>query len=149
MPITMNIRGITKDDYEYVVSVLDDWWGGPAGQGAHPIFFHELGQEALIAENEGAIVGFLFGFVAPTDPRTGYVHLVGIHPEHRRGGVGKSLYARFIENCASAGASQMKAITTPGNDGSVRFHEALGFSVNSDSHYAGRDRSRIIFTKDL
>ncbi len=149
MPTKMNIRGIMKADYDYVVSVLDRWWGGPAGQGAHPIFFHELGQQALIAEEAGSIVGFLFGFVAPTDPRLGYVHLVGIHPEHRRGGVGKALYGHFIDNCREAGAQLMKAITTPGNDGSIRFHEALGFSVTRDPDYAGRDRSRIIFTKDL
>ena len=125
----MQIRGITKADYDYVVSVLDWWWGGPAGQGAHPIFFHELGRHSLIASEDESIVGFLFGFVAPTEPATAYIHLVGIHPERRRGGVGKALYMHFMKNAQAAGAAQLKAITTPGNAGSIQFHEALGFTV--------------------
>ena len=44
------IRGITKSDFDYIVSVLDRWWGGPSSERAHPVFFYELGEQALIAE---------------------------------------------------------------------------------------------------
>lgn len=145
----MNIRGFTKADYDYIVSVLDSWWAGPGGERPHPVFFYELGRDALIAEEGGEVVGFLLGFVAPGEPKTGYVHLVGIHPEHRRGGVGKALYSKFVERCQAQGALRLKAITNVGNEGSVRFHEALGFKVREDPSYAGRDRARLVFTKDL
>ncbi len=114
----MKIRGITKADFDYIVSVLDRWWGGPSGERAHPVFFYELGDQALIAEEETEVVGFLLGFVAPTHPPTGYVHLVGIHPDHRRRGVGKELYKQFTERCRAAGVGRLKAITTVGNEGS-------------------------------
>jgi len=143
------IRGITKSDFDYIVSVLDRWWGGPSSERAHPVFFYELGEQALIAEEEGEVVGFLLGFVSPDDPRTAYIHLVGIHPEYRRRGVGKRLYVRFTERVAKEGVEHLKAITTVGNDGSVRFHEALGFGVAVDPDYAGKGRSRVVFTKDL
>jgi GNAT superfamily N-acetyltransferase len=146
----MKIRGITKTDYDYIVSVLDRWWGGPSGERAHPIFFYELGDQALIAETEeGETIGFLLGFLAPTTPVTGYIHLVGIHPDQRRQGVGQKLYQHFTERCRAAGAKRLKAITIPGDDVSVTFHQALGFSVREDGDYAGRGRGRIVFVRDL
>ena len=145
----MRARGITKADYDFVVTVLDRWWGGPSGERAHPMFFYEFGDQALIAEDEGQTIGFLLGFVCQATPPTGYVHLVGIHPEYRRRGVGKALYEQFTERCSTLGARRMKAITTVGNDGSVRFHEALGYSTREEPDYAGPGRGRLVFTKDL
>lgn len=145
----MQIRGITKGDFDHVVSVLDRWWGGPSREQAHPIFFYELGEHALIADDEGEVIGFLLGFVSPVAPRVAYVHLVGIHPEHRRRGVGKRLYEVFTERAREAGASRVKAITNVGNEGSIEFHRALGFDVTEDPHYAGPSRTRIVFTKEL
>ena len=145
----MITRGITKRDFDTITSVLDRWWGGPAGERAHPIFFYELGEHALIAEEDGVLVGFLLGFITSGTPRTGYVHLVGIHPEYRRRAVGKLLYAQFAERAQRAGAERVKAITTVGNEGSVRFHEALGFQVDEDPSYAGEGRARIVFTRAL
>ena len=145
----MKIRDITKADFDYIVSVLDRWWGGPSSERAHPIFFYELGEQALIAEDEGEVIGFLLGFVAPKEPPVAYIHLVGIHPDHRRRGVGKQLYDAFTERARSAGATRLKAITTVGNEGSARFHEALGFDVQERDNYAGPGRSRVVFEKDL
>lgn len=145
----MITRGITKQDYDTIVAVYDRWWGGPSGERAHPVFFYELGEHALIAEEGGELVGFLLGFIADGTPRTGYVHLVGIHPEHRRRSVGKLLYLQFAERAKAAGATRIKAITTVGNDGSVSFHKALGFTVHEDASYAGEGRARVVFLRDL
>jgi len=145
----MKIHGIDKQDFDFFVSVLDRWWGGPSSDRAHPVFFYELGNDALVAEEEGKRVGFLLGFVAPTVPPTGYVHFVGIDPAYRRRGVGKELYEVFADRCRAAGATRIKAITTVGNDGSVQFHEALGFAVAEEADYAGLGRARLVFKKDL
>lgn len=145
----MLIRGIHKGDYDRIVSDLDRWWDGPGGDRAHPVFFHELGRHALIADEGGEIVGFLLGLVADGEPRTGYVHLVGIHPERRRKGVGLELYRTFAERCREAGATRLKAITHVGNEASVRFHDALGFDMREDPDYAGPGRARVVFTKSL
>ncbi|HSY20969.1 MAG TPA: hypothetical protein VK841_02590, partial [Polyangiaceae bacterium] len=81
----MNVRGATKADFDRIVEVIDHWWGGPIGTFAHPVFFYELGEGALVVEQGSDIIGFLFGFVVPGvdgEPRTGdgavrtgYVHL--------------------------------------------------------------------------
>jgi GNAT superfamily N-acetyltransferase len=155
----MNVRRITKRDFDRIVEVIDHWWGGPIGTFAHPIFFYELGDQALVIEQGADTIGFLLGFIGPQAdpgagassnvPRTGYVHLVGIHPEYRRRGVGRQLYDRFVDECREAKCVRMKAITTPGNEGSIRFHVALGWNMQDVEDYAGPGRRRIVFTKPL
>jgi GNAT superfamily N-acetyltransferase len=154
----MDARRITKADFDRIVEVIDHWWGGPIGTFAHPIFFYELGDEALVVENGSEMIGFLLGFlVAGTsgparteaDVRTGYVHLVGIHPDYRRRGVGRLLYDRVTQDCRAAGCRRMKAITTPGHEGSIRFHVALGWVADEVDDYAGPGRRRVVFTKAL
>ena len=157
--IEMLIRGIAKPDYDFIVSVLDRWWGGPSRDLAHPMFYYELGRDALIAEDGGEVAGFLLGFhtrshdssaAGEGDARpVAYIHMVGIHPDHRRRGVGKLLYDAFAERARGAGAVRLKAITNVGNEGSIEFHRALGFDVIEDPDYAGGSRARIVFTKEL
>jgi GNAT superfamily N-acetyltransferase len=145
----MNIRGLQKADYDHLVSVLDRWWGGPAGQHEHPMFAYEFGEHGLVMERDGDVVGFLLGFVTATDPVVAYVHLVGIHPDHRRRGVGKMLYERFAESCSKKGATRIKAIAAVGDESSMRFHTALGFTPKEVPDYAGPGRARVVFVKPL
>ncbi len=144
----LTTRSMTKVDYDFIVRVIDKWWGGPTSALAHPIFFHELGRDATVVEVEGRPVGFLFGFLPP-DSSVGYVHLVGIDPDYRRKQVGSILYQAFEQACVQAGCKSMKAITTLGNEGSVQFHEALGWSVEQVDDYAGPGRARLVFAKRL
>jgi GNAT superfamily N-acetyltransferase len=144
----MQTRPLTKSDYDQIVQVLDRWWGGPTSALAHPIFFYELGRLARVVEVDGVLVGFLLGFVCRDQP-VGYVHLVGIHPDFRRRGVAKMLYGAFEEDCQREGCRELKAITTVGNEGSVRFHTALGWSKQELEDYAGPGRLRVVFTKPL
>lgn len=144
----MHTRPLTKADYDQIVQVIDRWWGGPTNALAHPMFFYELGRLGRVVESDGILVGFLLGFICP-DAAVGYVHLIGIHPDYRRRGVAKLLYRSFEEDCAREGCRRLKAITTLGNEGSVRFHQALGWSMNEVEDYAGPGRLRIVFARDL
>jgi len=146
---TMEIRGLTKVDYDYIISVLDQWWGGPAGRRADPMFFYEFGEHGLVAELDGQVIGFLLGVMLPGPSATGYVHLVGIHPDHRRRQVGKQLYAQFTERCRAAGMKRIKSLASAGHEGPVRFHESMGFQSTEVPDYAGPGRSRVVFVKEL
>lgn len=155
----MITRPLTKDDYDHIVRMIDEWWEGPTAALAHPLFFYELGRLARVADaDDGTLTGFLFGFVAESyfggtpaaataGARIGYVHLVGIHPAYRRRGVGRVLYESFEGACRAEGCVGIKAITTHGNEGSVRFHMAQGFRVANVDDYAGPGRSRVVFEK--
>lgn len=149
----MLIREITKADFDAIVSIMDAWWGGPSALKPEPIFFYEFGSYALVAETDGAMSGFLLGFVSDSGDQTkskiAYVHLVGIDPEHRRKGIARALYEEFAARAQVLGAKSLKAITTTGNEGSVDFHHALGFKTFQDPDYAGKGRARYVFTREL
>lgn len=144
----MKTRRLTKADYDEIVREIDRWWGGPTTALAHPMFYYELGDLARVVEDAGMVVGFLFGFLCP-DGKTGYIHLVGIHPDYRRRGVARMLYTAFEEDCRHAAYKRLKAITTFGNEASVAFHRALGWTSTEVDEYAGPGRMRIVFTKVL
>lgn len=145
----METRKISKADFDVIVEVIDRWWGGPIHTLAHPIFFYELGELAHVVVEDDQIIGFLLGFIAHQPEPTGYVHLVGIHPDFRRKGVGRKLYDSFSRACVAAGCKRLKAITTPGNEASLRFHTAQGWDAKEIEDYAGPGRRRVVFTKEI
>ena len=144
----LHCRPLTKMDYDVIVQIIDQWWGGPTAALAHPMFFYELGRLARVVEAEEQIIGFLFGFLCP-DASVGYVHLVGIHPSYRRRGVGRLLYQAFQEDCRREGCRLLKAITTMGNVASIEFHRALGWGAAQVDDYAGPGRQRVVFTHEI
>ncbi len=148
MALKIQTRALTKAHYDEIVSVIDQWWGGPTTALAHPIFFYELGERSLVAELGDSLVGFLFGFVCQKGT-LGYVHLVGIHPDHRRKRIAHHLYMAFEDECRKAGCTKMKAITTPANEPIQRFHASLGWKREEVRHYAGPDRVRVVHTHEL
>lgn len=154
VPPNFRVRAMTKRDFDHVVQVVDHWWSGPIAVLAHPVFFYELGKHSRVVEDadSGRVVGFLLGFIVPAEeerPACGYVHLVGIDPGYRRKGVARALYNDFTAACLQAGCRRLKAITTAGNEASVRFHQALGWVAVEDENYAGPGRRRMVLTKDL
>jgi GNAT superfamily N-acetyltransferase len=145
----MITRPLGKKDYDHIIQVIDRWWGRPISALAHPLFFYELGSLARVVEHDGILVGFLLGFVAPGPPKTGYVHLVGVHPDYRRRGVSKVLYQTFEEECRAQGCVRLKSIAATANDASVAFHKSLGWAAAVVEDYAGPARPRFAFQKNL
>ena len=131
----MITRPLGKQDYDHIVQIIDRWWGGPTTALAHPIFFYELGSMARVVEHDGILVGFLLGFVAPGPPKTGYVHLVGIHPDYRRRGVGKVLYQTFEEDARAGREAVVEARRCQreqANSQADRHHERVLVTVEVD-----------------
>jgi GNAT superfamily N-acetyltransferase len=142
MPTAQDLDVILRDHARY--------WGERDVRHMHnPMLVHELGDTALVARNgEGEIVGYLFGFVAPVN-RAGYVHLIATRDDVRGQGLGRILYERFERIARERGAVALKAITTPGNRGSIAFHERLGFRATPTPDYAGPGQDRVVFWKGL
>src|ERR1700690_3174489 len=103
----MLLRALAKQDYDQIVQVIDRWSSGPTSTLVHPLFFYELGQFALVVERDTQLVGFLFGFITTGKPPVGYIHLLGIHPEFRRRGIGRLLYAKFEEDSRAGGCTTL------------------------------------------
>ena len=51
VPPNLRVRAMTKQDFDTVVLVVDQWWSGPIAVLAHPVFFYELGKNARVTAN--------------------------------------------------------------------------------------------------
>ncbi|WP_420224456.1 GNAT family N-acetyltransferase [Pigmentiphaga litoralis] len=156
----MHIRALHPSDYALLSPVLDEWWGGrPVGGLLPRLFFEHFGSTSCVLEEDGAIKGFLVGFVSQSMPTIAYIHLVGVSPDKRKQGYGGLLYERFFDLAAVHGCSEVHCITTPINAGSIAFHTQLGFEIvdTGDSvdgipvklDYAGPGQHRVLFRKQL
>jgi ribosomal protein S18 acetylase RimI-like enzyme len=114
----------------------------------HPIFFCELADTAFVARRDGEIAGYLLGFVAPTGD--GYIHFVAVRDDARTLGLGRRLYETFAAAAAQRGATALKALTSPENEGSIAFHRQLGFAdMTLVPDYMGSGRTRVVMRRPL
>jgi predicted GNAT superfamily acetyltransferase len=145
----LKIRHAEPGDHERVVAVIDDWWGGRAMAAMLPkLFFVHFRDTSFVCERDGALAGFLCGFRSQTFPDEAYVHFAGVDPVTRGAGVGRALYERFF--AAVAPRTIVRAVTSPVNERSVAFHQALGFELeHTDPAYDGAGEPRVLLVKRL
>jgi GNAT superfamily N-acetyltransferase len=123
-------RSAEPADGPAVAKAIDDWW--PGRHMVHavcPQLFEHLGDTCVIAEREGALVGFLVGFVSQRMPGTGYVHYAGVRPDCRGLGIGREMYRRFTATVAGRGCTRLYAETGTWNVKSIAFHQDVGFTL--------------------
>lgn len=128
------------------------WWGGRDMAPMLPklFFIHFEGTSFVAEDGDGELAGFLCGFLSQTDDAEAYIHFVGVSPEERGGGVGRALYERFFDEVRGQGRTVVRSVTSPANEGSVEFHEVLGFEVDRVvADYDGPGEDRVLFVKRL
>jgi GNAT superfamily N-acetyltransferase len=87
---------------------------------------------SLVAETDGRVVGFLFGWVGESEfgiaGPTGWVDLIGVDPPYRGRGVGHALTERFIKSGRELRAIEKVATLIDLGQADVReFFVRLGF----------------------
>ncbi len=113
-------------------------------------FLHFEGTSFVAEDDEGKLIAFLIGFLSQSDPDEAYIHFVGVAPEARGSGVGRALYDRFFAEVSGHGRSVVRCVTSPANEGSIAFHESLGFTVDRvATDYDGPGEDRVLFRKFL
>jgi ribosomal protein S18 acetylase RimI-like enzyme len=148
----VSIRHAQPSDYGRVIQHVNAWWGGREMAPMLPkLFFVHFEGTSLVAEtDEGVLAGFLVGFLSQTHADEAYVHFVGVAPEYRGRGLGRDLYEAFFEAVRKHGRTIVRCVTSPANDASVAFHDALGFEVEATAEdYDGRGESRLLLRKRL
>ena len=145
----MHIRHAEPSDYGAVIEVVDQWWGGrPMAPMLPKLFFVHFRDTSFVADDDGAIVGFLCGFRSQTHADEAYIHFVGVDPERRGAGIARDLYEQFFT--AVAPRTIVRAVTAPVNKRSVAFHRALGFEIERvDENYDGHGEARVLLVKQL
>jgi ribosomal protein S18 acetylase RimI-like enzyme len=112
------------------------------------LFFLHFEGTSFVAEDENDdLVGFLCGFLSQANDDEAYIHFVGVTPDHRGEGLGRTLYERFFDDVRAHGRTVVRCVTSPLNKDSVGFHEALGFEVDrvvEDYDGPGEDRALLV-----
>jgi ribosomal protein S18 acetylase RimI-like enzyme len=162
-PDALSLRHPAEIDYDRIIEVVDEWWGGRKMRALLPRlwFQHFTGTSWLLEAPEGRLAGFIIAFVSQDDPTFGYVHMVATDPNWRRAGIGRRLYQLVFEDFRARGVRRVEAVTWPGNRTSVAFHNALGFRIDdgpgtqrlygtpSYPDYDGYGEERVVFTRDI
>ncbi len=81
--------------------------------------------QALAAEVDGAIVGFVVGYVSVR--RLGHVVTLDVAAEHRREGIGNALLEELLRRFAAAFVDHVHLEVDVGNEAAVGFYERFGF----------------------
>lgn len=150
MNAAVRVRDACPEDYDRIVAVVDEWWGRPVSQSLPRLFLDHFWSTSRVAEDERGLAAFLIGFVSPAQPHLAYVHFAGVRPDHRRGGIARALYEQFASYARDHGCTELRAITAPGNAGSIRFHENLDFRACAPvAAYNGRKRPMVVFRRTL
>ena len=154
------IRHAEPSDYQPVIGVVDEWWGGRRMADMLPkLFFVHFQPTSFVAVQDDKIVGFVTGFVSQTFPDEAYIHFVGVHPDFRRGGLARTLYERFFAAVQNFDCRTVRCVTSPVNRSSISFHRRMGFSVETSEKiidgipviegYDGKGEGRVVFYKTL
>ncbi len=77
----------------------------------------------IAGSERGGMVGRLTEQVHPTEPHY-YLPIIGVHPDHRGGGIGAALITRVTERCDREGVA---AYLEASNPRSKALYERLGF----------------------
>lgn len=112
MPTTVTVRPIEPTDLDAIVRIDErlsghtrkEYWRRRLDVAAlRPPWM------SLVAETDGRVVGFLFGWVGESEfgiaEPTGWIDLVGVDPPYRGRGVGLALVGRFMRS-----AEELRAI---------------------------------------
>ncbi len=154
----MEITLCTKRDFDQIISDFIDFWGNERTKSLHnPILLYEFGNSAFVVKEGDKVVGYLFAFLSQTEP-VGYVKFIGVRQSHRKRGIGRKLYERFIEFAREKGCTELKAITSPANKVSVAFHRSIGMETLGEPNeegvpvvrnYGGPGIDRVVFRKKI
>jgi hypothetical protein len=73
-PANMNVRHLEEGDYDPIIAVIDDWWGGRHMAHLLPkIFFIHFRATSFAIEEDRKVIGFLAGFVSQTYSDQAYI----------------------------------------------------------------------------
>ncbi|MCM3617516.1 GNAT family N-acetyltransferase [Sutcliffiella horikoshii] len=156
----MKIRNIQDEDFLRISTNLNTWWGGRNMVDMLPrLFIHHFKNTSFIIEENRESLGFVIGFVSPSNPEQAYIHFVGVNPKARKKNIGRTLYEHFFHAVKEKGCTEVSCVTSPVNATSINFHTKMGFAMKDgdvvldgtpiNQNYDGIGQDRVVFVKSL
>jgi ribosomal protein S18 acetylase RimI-like enzyme len=132
----VTIRAATEADHD----LLRELWEEFETELDHEPYLRETWEEAwedvsvtvregvaLIAEEDGRAVGFVFCSLGERGRRTAHVTDIYVRPDTRRRGIGRALLAELVEPAREAGLGHVSLEVLVRNTDARRLYERLGF----------------------
>jgi len=90
----------------------------------------------FVLENEAHVVGTAAAWLEATDPGAGYLHMLGVKPEHRGKGLGKVLAVATIHYTRNEGFTRQRLLTDDWRVTALRLYLDLGYDpvYKDDTH---------------
>ncbi|GCE16150.1 GNAT family N-acetyltransferase [Tengunoibacter tsumagoiensis] len=156
----VKLRPLNVNDYQPIITVVDEWWGGePMAVHLPRLFFIHFQSGSVVAEIEGQIAGFLVGFRSQTHANQAYIHFVATNPLYRGQGIARQLYQHFFKQMREWGCNEVYSLTSPTNSGSIQFHQKMGFrllpgdkelgGIPVSTDYDGPGQTLVLFQRTL
>jgi ribosomal protein S18 acetylase RimI-like enzyme len=133
----MTIRPATKNDQQ----LIRELWLEFESELPEPDYLRESWEDAwsdlaqtvregvaLLAEDDGRTVGFVFCVLGDRGRRTAHVTDIYVRPEARNKGVGRALLAGILEPARAAGLEHVSLEVLIRNSDARRLYERLGFA---------------------
>ena len=133
----MTIRHATSDDHD----LLRELWEEFEAELGHEAYQRETWEEAwedlsvtveegvaLIAEDDGHPVGFVFCVLGDRGRHTAHVTDIYVRPAARRRGIGQAMLTELIEPAREAGLAHVSLDVLVRNSEARRLYERLGFA---------------------
>ena len=154
----MEIRDATDDDHDAIREVARDTWHatydeldaetidetvaewyaddeldaaieGWYADGGLALELDALETDFLVAEVDGAVVGFTHGIVQGEE---GDVLRMYVHPDYQGEGIGSALHERLVERLEDADVERIRALDLASNDAAREFYEKHGFEETDE-----------------
>lgn len=154
----MKIQKCSKADYDQIITDIEDFWGSKRTLHVHhPTLLYEFGNTSYVIKEKDTVCAYMFAFYSQTEP-TGYVQLIAVRKNHRGLGYARSLYSHYEKIAKKKGCTKLKAITTPTNQESIKFHKSIGMTLKGKDtidgvpvvlDYSGPGEHRVVFEKEI
>lgn len=117
------------DIYRFVCScgVLETY-----GEHFYRIVIRYFGDTSYVAERDGRILGFMWGFLSQSRPDTFFLWQIGVDPSTRGEGIGARILEVAEAELAEHGCRRIELTIDPSNRPSQRLFEKRGYSNISD-----------------
>lgn len=89
------------------------------------VFASDFGDTCLIAERDGQAVGCIIGYRPPRDPEAAFVWQIGVSPEMRGQGLGKTMLRHWLSLPAVREARWLTATISDDNEASRRLFASI------------------------
>lgn len=145
----MKIREVNKEDFLKVAEFAKNC---PPLE-PYPLHFYKIMFRyhrgvSLVAEEDGRVLGFAFGLVAQSLPRTCFFWQVGVSPKAQGKGLGKKLVSFFEKKAKEAGCVRVELTVDLGNTPSQKLFESMKYKNASSQEKATVEEEGKIAAKD-